>query len=105
MPKTLGIWGDAQNVGMPISLWHCDTAISENHRQPKLTSRERIRLIISGVRAGTWLFNESGIGLHGGREFIKAQVAQAHYVWVRASEVIWSELSQINVAVNENCFW
>ena len=23
------------------------------HRQPKLTSRERIRLIISGVRAGT----------------------------------------------------
>ena len=41
------------------------------HRQPKLTSRERIRLIISGVRAGTWLFNESGIGLHGGREFIK----------------------------------
>ena len=24
-----------------------------DHRQPKLTSRERIRLIISGVRAGT----------------------------------------------------
>ena len=49
------------------------------HRQPKLTSRERIRLIISGVRAGTWLFNESGIGLHGGREFIKDLYGNSRY--------------------------
>ena len=49
------------------------------HRQPKLTSRERIRLIISGVRAGTWLFNESGIGLHGGREFIKDLYGNPRY--------------------------
>ena len=50
-----------------------------SHRQPKLTSRERIRLIISGVRAGTWLFNESGIGLHGGREFIKDLYGNPRY--------------------------
>ena len=49
------------------------------HRQPKLTSRERIRLIISGLRAGTWLFNESGIGLHGGREFIKDLYGNPRY--------------------------
>ena len=26
---------------------------------------------------------------------VQAQVAQAHYVWVRASEVIWSEYTRI----------
>ena len=26
---------------------------------------------------------------------VQAQAAQAHYVWVRASEVIWSEYTRI----------
>ena len=29
------------------------------------------------------------------KQSIEAQAAQAHYVWVRASEVIWSEYTRI----------
>ena len=29
------------------------------------------------------------------RLYDKSQAAQAHYVWVRASEVIWSEYTRI----------
>jgi len=34
------------------------------------------------------LFQASG-------DFVRSQAAQAHYVWVRASEVIWSEYTRI----------
>ena len=30
-------------------------------------------------------------------QFIKAQAAQAHYLWVRASEVIWWEILELLV--------
>ena len=69
---------DERRAPLKMPAWEA-TAGCLNHRQPKLTSRERIRLIISGVRAGTGLFNESGIRLHGGREFIKDLYGNPRY--------------------------
>ena len=47
-----GRFGFVQGEEVP-AWWDNVQARLVMHRQPKLTSRERIRLIISGVRAGT----------------------------------------------------